>query len=167
MSLMEEESMEESDTLGEALSNAAEYALSVGRQQQAIEWAENARKVEPIGEIALIPATGGLFSVQLTYKTEATDGASAEVREVLLWDRKSEGGFPEARILKQRVRNHIEPGRDLGHSDKPSTKGGSGVANQGGNEQQAELQTTSTSAEEGHEQSAEQSSGRADCEDCK
>jgi selT/selW/selH-like putative selenoprotein len=44
-----------------------------------------------IGEIALIPVTGGIFSVKLTHKTDAT----AEVQEVVLWDRKAEGGFPE------------------------------------------------------------------------
>lgn len=69
-----------------------------------------------IGEVALIPATGGLFSVTLTY--EATTSQGSEVREVLLWDRKTEGGFPEAKILKQKLRDHIEPERDLGHSDK-------------------------------------------------
>ena len=73
-----------------------------------------------IGEIALIPATGGIFQVHLTYVDPAVD--NAEPSEVLLWDRKTEGGFPETKILKQRVRNHIEPGLDLGHSDKPSTQ---------------------------------------------
>jgi hypothetical protein len=37
----------------------------------------------------------------------------------LIWDRKAEGGFPEAKVLKQRVRNHLQPGRNLGHSDTP------------------------------------------------
>jgi len=37
-----------------------------------------------------------------------------------LWDRKTDGGFPEAKILKQRLRNHIEPERNLGHSDTPA-----------------------------------------------
>lgn len=46
IALMKEESMEESDTLGEAFNNAAEYALAIGRQQKAIEWAEKAQLVE-------------------------------------------------------------------------------------------------------------------------
>lgn len=77
-----------------------------------------------IGEIALIPATGGIFTVNLTYKPEATaeNSGDVSVQDVLIWDRKAEGGFPETKILKQRVRNHIEPGKDLGHSDKPSNK---------------------------------------------
>lgn len=74
-----------------------------------------------VGEIALIPATGGIFTVYLTYK-DANASSDAEVQQVLLWDRKAEGGFPETKILKQRVRNHIEPEKKLGHSDTPSTK---------------------------------------------
>ncbi len=58
-----------------------------------------------LGEVALIPATGGLFSVHL-------DG-------VLLWDRKTEDGFPDIKLLKQKVRDQIDPARSLGHSDRP------------------------------------------------
>ena len=77
-----------------------------------------------IGEIALIPATGGIFTVYLTYAGETIEGTEQqEPQEVLLWDRKAEGGFPETKILKQRLRNHIDPERNLGHSDKPSVKG--------------------------------------------
>ncbi|EIM21173.1 hypothetical protein E3Q22_00447 [Wallemia mellicola] len=36
----------------------------------------------------------------------------------LLWDRKIKGGFPEAKELKQIVRDSIAPGMSLGHSDK-------------------------------------------------
>lgn len=79
-----------------------------------------------IGEIALIPATGGLFTVELTYKqsAEATNGQDqdVEIKKVLIWDRKAEGGFPETKVLKQRVRDHIDPARDLGHSDKGGKK---------------------------------------------
>ncbi|KAH9868592.1 hypothetical protein J1614_007664 [Plenodomus biglobosus] len=82
-----------------------------------------------IGEIALVPSVGGLFQVHLTYvKTASASGAAAtegegeeqegQVVKVLLWDRKSEGGFPETKVLKQKVRDHIDPNRDLGHSDK-------------------------------------------------
>ncbi|TKA68953.1 hypothetical protein B0A49_04659 [Cryomyces minteri] len=91
-----------------------------------------------IGEVALIPATGGIFTVHLTYhplrSSTSPENASyvsnenqkanedVETQHVLVWDRKAEGGFPETKILKQRIRNFIEPGRDLGHSDKPATK---------------------------------------------
>ena len=84
-----------------------------------------------IGEIALVPSTGGIFNVTLTFtplvenKEVANDDKSAdvakqettEVRTILLWDRKAEGGFPETKVLKQRVRDNIEPKKDLGHSD--------------------------------------------------
>ncbi|KAI6152096.1 Rdx family-domain-containing protein [Pisolithus tinctorius] len=36
----------------------------------------------------------------------------------LMWDRKVEGGFPELKVLKQRIRDFIQPGMSLGHSDK-------------------------------------------------
>lgn len=39
----------------------------------------------------------------------------------LVWDRKAEGGFPELRVLKQRIRELIAPQLDLGHSDKGGT----------------------------------------------
>lgn len=43
--------------------------------------------------------------------------AQTSAEKVLLWDRKTEGGFPETKVLKQRVRDRIDPKRDLGHSD--------------------------------------------------
>ena len=57
-----------------------------------------------IGEVALIPGTGGIFEVRV-------DGDTA-------WSRKAEGGFPEMKELKQRIRDRIAPDRDLGHSDR-------------------------------------------------
>jgi predicted Rdx family selenoprotein len=53
-----------------------------------------------IGEIALIPATGGLFTVTVSYIPQSIgqqgDGKGDKVlpQTVLLWDRKAEGGFP-------------------------------------------------------------------------
>jgi selenoprotein W-related protein len=55
-------------------------------------------------EVALQPASGGVFEVRL-------DGAT-------IWSRKAEGRFPEMKELKQRVRDRIDPERSLGHSDK-------------------------------------------------
>jgi selenoprotein W-related protein len=61
-----------------------------------------------LGEVALVPGTGGVFEI-------ACDG-------VTIWERKRDGGFPEAKVLKQRVRDLVWPERDLGHSDsKPAT----------------------------------------------
>ena len=59
---------------------------------------------EELGEVALIPGGGGVFEVR--------------VGESLVWSRKAEGGFPEIKVLKQRVRDAVAPERDLGHSDR-------------------------------------------------
>ena len=68
-----------------------------------------------IGEIALIPATGGIFTVNLTRATSVDGKDETPIeRQTLIWDRKSEGGFPETKELKQRVRNIIEPDKNLG-----------------------------------------------------
>lgn len=54
--------------------------------------------------VTLAPGTGGVFEVRL-------DGAT-------IFSRKREERFPEARELKQLIRDRIAPGRDLGHSDR-------------------------------------------------
>lgn len=54
--------------------------------------------------MALIPGTGGNFEIRV-------DGA-------LIWERKRDGGFPGPKELKQRIRDVIEPERDLGHTDR-------------------------------------------------
>jgi selenoprotein W-related protein len=58
-----------------------------------------------LGEVALIPGHGGVFRVEL-------DGE-------VLWDRKTDDGFPELKALKQRLRDRIAPDKALGHSDRP------------------------------------------------
>ena len=35
----------------------------------------------------------------------------------IFWDRKTEGGFPELKVLKQVIRDSVSPEKDLGHSD--------------------------------------------------
>ena len=52
---------------------------------------------------------------------EGEDGAG-EVRRKQLWDRKADGGFPETKELKRRVRDCVEPKRDLGHVDRHGGK---------------------------------------------
>jgi len=116
-----------------------------------------------LGEVALIPATGGLFTVHLTYKPVGDGEGDAQSREVLLWDRKVEGGFPETKILKQRVRNCIEPGRDLGHSDKPANKVKGN--DEAGKEKEGAAASAGT-AKEG-EVLAKTDDSTADCADCK
>jgi predicted Rdx family selenoprotein len=43
-------------------------------------------------------------------------------RKRALLTQQTEGGFPELKVLKQRLRNYIQPEMSLGHSDKPGTK---------------------------------------------
>ncbi|WP_298822867.1 SelT/SelW/SelH family protein [uncultured Roseibium sp.] len=59
---------------------------------------------EETGTVSLVPGTGGTFTITCEEQT--------------IWDRASDGGFPEAKILKQRLRDQLWPERDLGHSDK-------------------------------------------------
>ena len=40
-----------------------------------------------------------------------------EVDGAVVWNRRTDGGFPETKVLKQRVRDAIDPDRSLGHSD--------------------------------------------------
>ena len=60
---------------------------------------------DELGEVTLVPEreVAGLFRIEL-------DGD-------LLWCRKRDGGFPDVKALKQRVRDQIAPERDLGHVD--------------------------------------------------
>ncbi|WP_216908147.1 SelT/SelW/SelH family protein [Nocardia noduli] len=57
-----------------------------------------------LGEVALIPGTGGVFRITV-------DGDQ-------VWERKADGGFPDISVLKQRVRDRVAPERDLGHVDR-------------------------------------------------
>jgi selenoprotein W-related protein len=62
-----------------------------------------------LGEVALIPGTGGVFEVRVDGET--------------IWSRKAEGRFPEAKEVKQRVRDRIAPDKGLGHSDRKPGEG--------------------------------------------
>lgn len=57
-----------------------------------------------LAAVTLIPGTGGIFEIRV-------DGE-------MIWERKRDGGFPDIRVLKQLVRDRIDPDRDLGHTDR-------------------------------------------------
>nr|WP_188630091.1 SelT/SelW/SelH family protein [Oceanisphaera marina] len=59
---------------------------------------------DDVGEVALIPGEKGQFQIL--------------VDERLIWCRLADDGFPEAKVIKQRLRDHIAPDRDLGHNDR-------------------------------------------------
>lgn len=59
---------------------------------------------EDLGEVSLAPARGGIFEIT--------------VDDRRLWSRQDDGGFPPIKDLKQKLRDAIDPGRDLGHLDR-------------------------------------------------
>lgn len=59
---------------------------------------------EEIGELSLIPGTGGILEIRTGGET--------------VFSRKEAGRFPEMKELKQLIRDRIAPGRNLGHSDR-------------------------------------------------
>ena len=59
---------------------------------------------DDLARVSLHPDTGGRFQIFCNGQQ--------------IWERKHDGGFPEAKILKQRVRDIIDPLRDLGHVDR-------------------------------------------------
>ena len=63
---------------------------------------------DSLGELALVPATGGVFTVVL-------DGEE-------VFSRKEQGRFPESKELKQLIRDKIDLEMDLGHSDNKLDK---------------------------------------------
>ncbi|CDR43898.1 CYFA0S13e00430g1_1 [Cyberlindnera fabianii] len=71
---------------------------------------------EQLGEVALVPFESGVFRVE-TQRDDTSD-------EVLVWDRVKDGGFPDSKILKQRVRDTLFPQDKLGHVDKANKNEG-------------------------------------------
>ena len=61
------------------------------------------------GEVALIPGSGGVFEIRANGKT--------------VWSRAEQGGFPEIKDLKQRVRDAIAPDKPIGHSERKAQEG--------------------------------------------
>ncbi|MGC4087985.1 MAG: SelT/SelW/SelH family protein [Polyangiaceae bacterium] len=66
-----------------------------------------------LGEVALVPGRGGVFEVAL-------DGR-------IIFSRAERGRFPEPKEIKQALRDVVDPGRSLGHSD--SAVAGAGEPN--------------------------------------
>ncbi|RSL54171.1 hypothetical protein CEP54_010046 [Fusarium duplospermum] len=105
-----------------------------------------------LGEVALQPSTGGTFIVSITHQAPEAETASTKV----LWDRREDGGFPETKVLKRRVRDVVEPGRDLGHVDGKHAK--KTEENKAAQPQQGEEKAVQGQAAQG--------GGDKKCEDC-
>ena len=128
-----------------------------------------------IGEVSLIPTSGGIFTITLyhassppttlttavgsnaspTIDSELTTASIATrteevsiIQETCIWDRKAEGGFPETKELKSRVRNLIQPGRDLGHVDRSLKKSKEEKGGKGGEEDVGNKEVDGKSKEE-------------------
>lgn len=56
---------------------------------------------DDIAAVTLVPGSGGIFQIE----------ADGEV----IWERKRDGGFPDAAALKRRVRDVCFPEKALGH----------------------------------------------------
>ncbi|KIW16964.1 hypothetical protein PV08_04155 [Exophiala spinifera] len=158
-----------------------------------------------IGEIALVPATGGIFTVTMTHAATTTElresgshgsngsgeqptttaAATVTATDTILWDRKTDGGFPETKELKSRVRNIIEPGRDLGHIDRSLKKGKTSTSTQEESQADETVKSSGASGADGLDQEktatgsgsgsgggdeeqkgAKEKSKTKDCEDC-
>ncbi|WP_059120292.1 SelT/SelW/SelH family protein [Vibrio sp. MEBiC08052] len=59
---------------------------------------------EEIEQVSLCPDTGGRFEIFCN--------------DIQIWERQKDQGFPDAKTLKQRVRNVFDPERNLGHIDR-------------------------------------------------
>ncbi|KAF3937233.1 hypothetical protein ABW19_dt0208811 [Dactylella cylindrospora] len=120
-----------------------------------------------LGEVALRPATGGIFTITLeTFNEESI------LESYLIWDRKRDGGFPETKELKKKVRDIIDPKRDLGHvdghkaktEDKDNNKDNKDVATQVADAPVEAPKETGSSASLAVQ--ASKSNDKVVCEDC-
>lgn len=65
---------------------------------------------DDLAAVTLRPGTGGIFVIT--------------INDEIIWERKRDGGFPDAAALKQRVRDVCFPERSLGHVDKKKKDAG-------------------------------------------
>ncbi|MEJ7769884.1 MAG: SelT/SelW/SelH family protein [Chitinophagaceae bacterium] len=54
----------------------------------------------------------------LLQPSETSGTYSLYLDKQLIFDRKEAGGFPEIKNLKQKVRDMVNPGKSLGHSER-------------------------------------------------
>lgn len=61
--------------------------------------------------------TDDVYGITLV-PSEISGRYTISIDNVVLFDRKTEGRFPEIKELKQLVRDRVNPEKSLGHSDK-------------------------------------------------
>lgn len=112
---------------------------------------------------------------------QQSDASPRPFTTSVIWDRKRDNGFPETKELKNRVRNIIEPGKDMGHVDRALRKGKGDTGGAGGDvkpakDEQSSGQATSEQTTQadgkpgvGISSHAEHTAGKSvvdDCEEC-
>ncbi|HEY8354746.1 MAG TPA: SelT/SelW/SelH family protein [Methylophilaceae bacterium] len=60
---------------------------------------------QDLERVSLVPGSGGIFDIRFNGER--------------IFSRKEAQRFPEAREIKQLIRDRIDPERSLGHSDRP------------------------------------------------
>lgn len=135
-----------------------------------------------LGEVSLQPSTGGVFKVDIYHSGPSSpssapsstaavpDDAAAAAAAVTtttihtpLWDRATDGGFPETKELKRRLRDVVEPGRNLGHVDRdyhPRRTGETAQKEEGGEQKMEEVRHGGVEEEE------KEGKKKKQCEDC-
>ena len=83
------------------------------------------------------------------------------IQSKTIWDRKTDGGFPETKELKRRVRDVIQPERNLGHVDRDYSSSSSKKPSAG-----AEAPATEAPACTATNESGEQGKSKTECADC-
>ncbi|WP_141014772.1 SelT/SelW/SelH family protein [Nocardioides sambongensis] len=63
---------------------------------------------DEVGGVLVAPASGAMFRIDV----DGPDGPRT------VWNRKTDGGFPEIGELKRRVRDLVAPEKPLGHTDR-------------------------------------------------
>ena len=70
-----------------------------------------------LAEVAIVPGSGGIFEISLDGET--------------LFSRKEAGRFPEAKEIKQLIRDRVAPERVIGHEQGPAPAGDRGPSASG------------------------------------
>ena len=91
--------------------------------------------MKPVIEIEYCPACGWMLRAAymaqellttftddvkgiLLKPSDVTGRYSTSINDIIIFDRKTQGRFPEIKELKQLVRDVVNPSKSFGHSDK-------------------------------------------------
>lgn len=117
---------------------------------------------------ATATSLAGLPAASVGNRGQADDSVTARIQEYVIWDRKTDGGFPETKELKRRVRDLVEPGRRLGHVDRdyPEMRPGGEAAGKERGEVGDRLQASERPRYGGDDGVGDGNAKNEKCEDC-